>query len=78
MLTVNEIWDTANCVWDSLPSFKVASGFIHAHRIAQKAIECNGSNDLLTRSKIHCGIRRDFTVTDTCKNVIVKYSFLIV
>ena len=65
MLTGNGTWDTANCVWDSLPSSKVASGFIQARRIAQKVIKCNGSNDFLAGSKIICGVRHDFTVTDT-------------
>ena len=65
MLTENVICDTANCIWDSQPSSKVASSFIQARQIAQKVIECNGSNDFLTGSETHCGVRRDFTVTYT-------------
>ena len=43
MLTEDQIWNTAKSVWDRLPSSKVASGFIQAHRIAQRVIEFHGS-----------------------------------
>ena len=65
MLTEDQIWDTAKSVWDRLPSSKTASGFIQAHRIAQRVIEFHGSNSFLTGSKIHFGVRRDYTGTAT-------------
>ena len=65
MLTEDQIWDTAKSVCDRLPSSKVASGFIQAHWIAQRVIEFQGSNSFLTGSKIHFGVRRDYTETAT-------------
>ena len=50
MLTEDQIWDTAKSLWDCLPSSKTASGFIQAHRIAQRVIEFHGSNTFLTGS----------------------------
>ena len=44
---------------------EVASGFIQAHRIAQRVIEFHGNNSFLTASKIHFGVRRDYTETAT-------------
>ena len=65
MLTEDQIWETAKSVWDRSPSSKVTSNFIQAHRIAQRVIEFHGSNSFLTGSKIHFGVRRDYTETAT-------------
>ena len=63
MLTEDEIWATAVEVWNSLPSCKISSGFIQAYRIANEVIDCNGCNSFLKGSKMHCGVRRNFTAT---------------
>jgi hypothetical protein len=44
VLKEDEIWATANDVWHELPSCKIASGFVQAHRIAQKVIDARGGN----------------------------------
>ena len=65
LIEEEEMWDTAISVWYALPSLKADSGFIQACSIAQRVIDCNGSNSFLTGSKIHFGVRRDFTETAT-------------
>ena len=66
MLQSNEIWDTAQKVWDDLPSAKIASGFVQAYQICQKVIQQKGSNKFLTGSDggMHVGIRKNFKETD--------------
>lgn len=64
VLKENEIWETAEEVWDGLESAKIASAYIQAHRIAKRVIEANGGNDFLgVGGSPHVGIRRDFYPT---------------
>jgi hypothetical protein len=62
-LKEDEIWEASNDVWHGLPSSEIASGFVQAHRIAQKVIEAKGGNGFLGNtagSSIHCGVRKNF------------------
>jgi hypothetical protein len=65
VLKQDEIWNTAELVWKNLPSCKIASAYVQAHRIVKKLIQSNGSNEFLGVSgSIHVGIRADFQETD--------------
>ncbi len=67
VLKEDEIWAAANDVWHQLPSCKIASGFVQAHRIAQKVINASGGNEFLGNKSfdngIHCDVRKDFNET---------------
>ena len=65
MLSEDELWATAVELWNSFPSCQISSGFLQAYRIAKEVIDCNGCDSFLKSSKIHCGVRRDFTATAT-------------
>jgi hypothetical protein len=65
-LKENEIWEVADDLWHGLPISKIASGFVQAHRIAQKVIEAKGGHGFLGNtagSTIYCGVRSDFNET---------------
>ncbi len=47
VLKEDKIWAAANDVWHQLPSCKIASGLVQAHRIAQKMINASGGNEFL-------------------------------
>jgi hypothetical protein len=57
------IWKAAQQVWSSCSSSMVCRAFVHAYRIMQKIIECDGHNDWLVDGTPHCHIRRDFMDT---------------
>ncbi len=57
------IWKDAQQVWNSCSSSMVCRAFIHAYRIMQKIIECDGHNHWLVDGTPHCNIRRDFMDT---------------
>jgi hypothetical protein len=67
VLKENEIWTAANDVWHQLPSCKIASGFVQAHRIKQKVINADGGNEFLDNKSfdkgIHCDVLKDFNET---------------
>jgi hypothetical protein len=69
VLKEDEIWAAANDVWHELPSCKIASGFVQAHRIAQKVIHASGGDEFLGKKSfdkgIHCDVRKDFNETST-------------
>jgi hypothetical protein len=65
-----EIWRTAENVWRTLDSAKIARGFVLAHRIAKKVIDNGSSNTFLQTSDFHSGVRRDFV--DTPKGIKKK------
>jgi hypothetical protein len=65
VLPTDEIWQNAQDVWKELPNAKVASGYVHAYRIAAKVIQAEGDNKFLgSGGSIHCGIGKDFKETE--------------
>ena len=62
MLKEDQIWDTAELVWNDLPSCKIASGYVQANRIASKVIHHRGDNIFLSGSNggISTGVSKDF------------------
>ena len=63
VLTENQIWATAEEVWEKLESCKIASAYtcIQAHRIAKKVINEEGGNSFLgVGGSPHVGSRKDF------------------
>ncbi len=76
VLKEDKIWATTEGVWHELPICKIASGFVQAHRIAQKVINANGENQLLGNKSfddgIHCDVRKDFNETTKCLSRSVK------
>ena len=48
VLKEDEIFDVAQQVYDNLPSSKIASGFIQAHRLAKRIIEHGSDNCFLS------------------------------
>ena len=66
VLSEDEIWKVAEEVWRALPNFKIASGYIQAHRIAAEVVKSRGDNKFLgVGGNIHSGVRKDFTETAT-------------
>ncbi|CAJ1965501.1 unnamed protein product [Cylindrotheca closterium] len=68
VLKQDEIWDAAEDVWSTLPSSKIASGFVQCSRIASKVIALEGGNDFVgnkIENGIHCDIRKDYNETPT-------------
>ena len=65
VLKEDEIFDVAQQVYDNLPSSKIASGFIQAHRLAKRIIEHGGDNCFLSGGSggISTGVRKDFDET---------------
>jgi hypothetical protein len=71
VLPNDAIWKNADKVWDNLPNAKIASGYIHAYRMAEKVIKANGGNGFLgaagsgdSGDGLHVGISKDFRKTD--------------
>lgn len=64
MAPKEEIWETAQSVWESMGSAPIARGFILAFRIAQKVIDNNGDNTFLQKTEFHSNIRNDFYDTE--------------
>lgn len=60
-----EIWRTAQRVWEDLPSAKIARGYVLAYRIAEKVIKNKGDNAFLSSKDFHCKVRPDFYDTQT-------------
>jgi len=61
VLKEDEIWEAAQQVWADLPNCKIARGYVHAYRIAEKVITHNGDNFFLAKEKgLSCGITTDF------------------
>ena len=61
-----KIWNTANIVWNNLPSCQIARGFILATRIMKRVITEKGSNSFLQKSGgLHNSVREDFLETET-------------
>lgn len=58
------IWDTAEAVWNSMPSATIAKGYMHAYRILGKVVEHSGCNDFLRTKDFHTGVREDYYSTD--------------
>ena len=66
MLKDDDIWNTAEEVWRSLPSSKIASAYIQTFRISQKVVKAGGDNAFLGSSgSIHVGVRDGFHETST-------------
>ena len=66
VLQNDKIWENAQNVWATLPNQKIASGYIHAYRIAAKVIKSSGNNDFLRAGSaegLHTGIGKDFLKT---------------
>ena len=65
VLKEDEIFDVAQQVYDNLPSSKIASGFIQAHRLAKRVIEHGGDNCFLSGGSggISTGVTKDFDET---------------
>jgi hypothetical protein len=80
-LKEDEIWAAAEDVWHQLPSCKIASGFIQAHRIAQKVINASGGNEFLGNKSfdngIHCDVRKYFNKTTKGLSGRVKYKLIV-
>ena len=65
VLDEDQIWETANHVWNNLENDKISSAYIQAYRIADKVIKAKGSNDFLGNGgSIHTDVRKDFYKTD--------------
>ena len=65
VLKEDEIFYVAQQVYDNLPSSKIASGFIQAHRLARRIIEHGGDNCFLLGGSggISTGVAKDFDET---------------
>ena len=63
----DEIFDVAQQVYDNLPSSKIASGFIQAHRLAKRIIQHGGDNSFLSGGSggISTGVTKDFDETSS-------------
>jgi hypothetical protein len=59
------IWDTAEVVWQNLPSATIARGFVLAYRVANTVINHQGDNSFLVKSALHSNVRADFVDTPT-------------
>jgi hypothetical protein len=59
----NKIWKAADDVWRNLDSATIARGFVVAHRILDKVIQHNGSNEFLRAKEFHSSARKDFQST---------------
>jgi hypothetical protein len=76
VLKEDKIWAAAKNVWHEPPSCKIASGFVQAHRIAQKVVNASGGNEFL-RNKlfddgIHCDVCKGFNKTTNGLSRCVK------
>ena len=63
VLQNDAIWENAQSTWATLPNEKIASGYIHAYRMAAKVIKANGNNDFLRAGSdegLHTGIGKIF------------------
>ena len=66
VISTDQIWDTAEDVYDSMPNCKIASAFIQYWRIMGLVIKAGGSNEFVGRlgdENLHTGIRIDFNET---------------
>ena len=66
VISTDQIWDTAEDVYDSMPNCKIASAFIQYWRIMGLVIKAGGSNEFVGRlgdENFHTGIRIDFNET---------------
>ena len=67
VLPNDQIWSNAETVWANLPNEKIASGYVHAYRVAEKVIKAKGSNKFLGAGSdegLHAGIRKDFAKSE--------------
>ena len=66
VISTDQIWDTAEDVYDSMPNCKIASAFIQYWTIMGLVIKAGGSNEFVGRlgdENLHTGIRIDFNET---------------
>jgi hypothetical protein len=70
VLKEDKIGAAANDFWHQLPSCKIASGFVQAHRIAQKVINASGGNEFLRNKSFDVG--KDFNKTTKGLSLCVK------
>ena len=62
VISTDQIWDTAEDVYDSMPNCKIASAFIQYWRIMGLVIKAGGSNEFVGRlgdENLNTGIRID-------------------
>ena len=60
----DEIWKSAEAVWENMPSATIASGYMHAYSILGKVIEHNGCNEFLRTKDFHTGVRQEYYATE--------------
>ena len=63
----DEIWQSAEHVWNHMPSCDIAKAFVLSHTVAQKIVKAKGDNIFLTGTKggLHACVRKDFYDTET-------------
>lgn len=63
----DEIWQSAEHVWNHMSSCNIARAFVLSHTVAQKIVKAKGDNIFLTGTKggLHANVRKDFYDTET-------------
>jgi len=62
--TQDQIWAAACEVWNTMPSSKIARGYVLAYRLMDKVIKSKGRNEWLRDGGLHQHTRKDFVNTD--------------
>ena len=61
VLKEDKIWEAAQQVWEDLPNYKIARGYVHAYQLMEKVIANKGDTSFLAKDNgLWCGIMKDF------------------
>jgi hypothetical protein len=74
VVPADRIWETAETVWNDMPSATIARGYVLAYRTMKNVVKFKGKNNFLHDATFHAGVRESFY--DTEKGIKPKINVL--